>query len=86
MQSYDELGELLDLLLMMAYHGMVRAKSPEGVEGVAQIPGKESQHNEGLEIKNQRAYNVYEGLDSDIRWMIHKANRQLETMLEGTRN
>lgn len=72
MQEYDQLGELIDLFVMIAWCG-IKSSGDEGIEGVPSLPTKERYHAGGLDIKCER---VHERLDVIRKQLdqVHRSN------------
>lgn len=68
MQEYDELGELIDLLLLVSYHGISASNDEEGIAGVATLPQK-GHYPEGLSVKNEQAYRLVGRIERDLAFM-----------------
>ena len=82
MQSLTELNKLVELLLMLAYHGI--GIEDGDVSCAKKIPGKEA-HNEGLSVKHSGFYNVMEEADLDIMWVLRKTTERMERLMERER-
>lgn len=77
MQEYDELGELIDLFVMIAWTG-IRSSGDEGYEAVPSLPAKKAYHSGGMDLKCERVHNRLDIIGSKISRIYQEELRWLE--------